>query len=249
MGDFTGEYIWIIGASSGIGNALAKELHEQGATLFLSARTQDDLESLNAELGNKHHVLPLDVSEHHDCMHATQKIQEHGVTLDRVIFLAAIYQPMQTHALDIDKTHAILKVNLGGAFNVTEAALPIFESQRHGQLALCGSVAGMMGLPKGQPYSASKAGVINLAESLKVEAPDYLDVKVMNPGFVRTPMTDKNDFTMPMIIEPEDAAKAIAKGLKGKGFEIHFPKKFTYWVKLLSHLPYCLSLPLMKRLK
>jgi short-subunit dehydrogenase len=125
---------------------------------------------------------------------------------------------------------------LNGAFNAVHAVLPILKSQAHGQFVLCGSVAGYCGLPNGQPYSATKAGVINLAESLRAEE-GHLDIKVINPGFVRTPLTDKNNFKMPMMIEPEEAAKIIVKGLQSKKFEIHFPKRFTFLMKILSVLP------------
>lgn len=127
-------------------------------------------------------------------------------------------------------------MNLLGAFTLIDSVLPILKQQRSGQLALCGSVAGYNGLPGGQPYSATKAAVINLAESLKAENPQ-LDIKVINPGFVKTPLTDKNSFQMPMMVSPEYAAQAIAEGLLKRGFEIHFPKKFTLLMKLLRILP------------
>lgn len=127
--------------------------------------------------------------------------------------------------------------------------LPFFESQGHGQVNLCGSVAGYFGLPNSQPYASTKAAIANLAESLRVEYQDKnIDVKLISPGFVRTPMTNKNDFEMPMMIEVEEAAQYIAKGITSSRFEIHFPKRFTWLVKLLRSLPYCLSFRLSKNL-
>ena len=128
-----------------------------------------------------------------------------------------------------------------------ETVLPLLLAQGGGQITLCASVAGYRGLPKSQPYGATKAGLINIAESLAAEVPKQIDVRVINPGFVESRLTDKNDFKMPMRISPEKAAKAIADGLNKPGFEIHFPKAFTRIMKLLSYLPNSLYFALMRR--
>ena len=136
-----------------------------------------------------------------------------------------------------------------GTLNCLHAVLPILQRQKSGQIALCGSVAGYRGLPNAQPYGATKAAIINLAESLKLEtAGSGIDVRVINPGFVRTPMTDKNSFDMPMIISPEQAARSLADQLAGSGFEIHFPKKFTWAMKILRLLPDALYFPIVRRM-
>ena len=237
MNTYAGKNIWIIGASSGIGRALATELSDQGATLVLSARSEDKLRNLNTDLGGHHHVLPLDVADFDACTQAAAGIPKSFPQLDSVIFMSAIYDPPAPLAeMDIDAAHNIVNINLNGALNVIHAVLPIFNKQGFGQLALCGSVAGYRGLPNGQPYSATKAAIINLAESLRAEQ-KHLDIKVINPGFVRTPLTDKNKFKMPIIIEAEKAAKIIARELLTNRFEIHFPKRFTIILKLLSILP------------
>lgn len=245
---FTGEHIWIIGASSGIGEALARELAGQGATLILSARREEELQALNVELGGRHLVVPLDVSDSAAVTQAVASIARQVPTLNRVILLAAIYRPEMIEKLDPDFATQLVQVNLLGAIYTTYALLPLFEKQQSGQIVLCGSVAGYTGLPAGQPYSTTKAAIINFTESLYAEAPDYLDVKLINPGFVRTRITDKNSFPMPMRIEPEQAAKHIAKGLKSSGFEIHFPKAFTLLVKLLRLFPYPLALYLTRKM-
>jgi short-subunit dehydrogenase len=232
MKPYTGKNIWIIGASSGIGRALAVELASQGATLALSARREDKLRALNEELGGAHAVFPVDVAD----SKAMVKVARSLPHLDSTIFMAALYDPAPLRQLDIKAAHRMVNINLNGALNTVHAVLPILKAQGYGQLALCGSVAGYRGLPRGQPYSATKAAVINLAESLRAEEHD-LDIKVINPGFVRTALTDKNTFKMPMMIEPEAAAQIIARGLQTKRFEIHFPRGFTYIVKLLRILP------------
>ena len=165
MSAYTGKHIWIIGASSGIGRALAVELAAQGATLALSARSEDKLNDLNMELGGGHNVLPVDVSDAAALAQAAQSLPH----LESVIFMAAIYAPAPLAEMDIKAAHQMVEVNLNGALNTVHAALPILKAQGRGQLALCGSVAGYRGLPGGQPYSATKAAVINLAESLRAE--------------------------------------------------------------------------------
>lgn len=246
---FKNENIWIIGASSGIGAALAKELSNEGATLILSARREEELETLNKELGGEHYIYLLDVADSDHVKHTAETIKENLGKLDRVLFMAAIYRPGDIEEHDVTFAKQLVEVNLLGAIYTTYATLPIFNAQKSGQIVLCGSVAGYTGLPGGQPYSATKAAIINFAESLHAEVQSYIDVKMINPGFVRTRITDKNKFHMPMRIEPEDAAKAIAHGLKHKSFEIHFPKRFTYLVKILHAMPYAIKLFLTRKMR
>ncbi len=248
MGAYAGKYIWIIGASSGIGHALAVELAKQGATLVLSARREDKLNTLNDALGGGHTVLKLDITDIQAFAIAAKTVQDTFLRLDSVIFMAAIYHPVLLKNMDIKAAHQMVNINLNGAFNTVHTVLPILKQQGYGQLALCGSVAGYRGLPNGQPYSATKAALINLAESLCAEERE-LDIKIINPGFVRTPLTNKNNFNMPMMIEPEKAANIIARGLQSKRFEIHFPKCFTLLIKLLRVLPSSLYFKCIPRLR
>lgn len=248
--EYNGEYVWIIGASSGIGLALAKELDSRGATLALSARSKDELDELNTSMGGRHKVFAVDVTEPETLNRTAQAIRAAFGTIDKVVYLAAAYAPMKIEEMDLAVIKKMLDVNIMGAFNLTDAILPIFKNQKNApQLALCGSVAGYLGLPGGQPYSATKAAIANLAETLKNECGDYCDVKLISPGFVKTPLTDKNKFKMPMMISPNEAAEYIADGLMKKGFEVHFPKKFTILVKFLNLLPYCISMPLAGKIK
>jgi short-subunit dehydrogenase len=250
MNVYKNEIVWIIGASSGIGSALARELAARGALLALSARRKDELDKLASSLNGEHKVFVLDVADAENFMHTAQNVHAAFGRIDRVVFLAAAYAPMKMDALDMAVTKQIVGVNLTGAFNLAHAIIPIFKTQKtRGQLALCGSVAGYIGLPGGQPYSATKAAVINLAESLYVECQKDFDIKLISPGFVRTPLTDKNDFKMPMIIEPAQAAIEIADGLLTNRFEIHFPKRFTAFLKFLRLLPYGLSLRITDNFK
>ena len=246
MKTFNQERLWIIGASSGIGAALAQELDRRGANLVLSARSADKLELLNSELSGNHLVLPLDIRDEGAMAEVVMAAFDGPV--DRIVFLAAAYEPMWLKSADLETTQSIFHTNLFGLMNFLRHSLPALEQQGRGQIAVCGSVAGYVGLPKGQPYSATKAATQSIVESLKSEAPDFLDIKLISPGFVKTPMTNKNDFKMPMVIEPKEAAVAIVDGLKRKSFEIHFPKKFTLFLKFLRLLPYGLSFKLINRL-
>ncbi len=245
---YTGKNIWILGASSGIGRALAVALSQQGAHLVLSARSESALHDVNAELGGGHHVVVCDVGDLPSVATAAAMVQNVFDTVDSVVLLSALYSPTSCDSLHIAEMEKMVQVNVMGAFYVVHAVLPILQQQKHGQLALCASVAGFRGLPNGQPYSATKAAIINLAESLKSENPQ-LDIKLINPGFVRTPLTDKNRFKMPMIISPERAAKHLASGLQTKHFEIHFPKRFTRLMKCISRLPYGLYFKITARIK
>lgn len=249
LNSYQHQIVWIIGASSGIGSALARELCARGATLALSARRKDELEKLKETLGEQHKVFMLDTTDAAMTQRTAQAIRAAFGRIDRIIFLAAAYAPMKIDALDIAVTADIVNTNVTGAFNVVHAVLPILKTQKaKGQLALCASVAGYIGLPGGQPYSATKAAIINLAESLHAESNNAIDIKLINPGFVRTPLTDKNDFQMPAIIEPEQAAREIADGLLSRRFEIHFPGKFTVFLKAVRLLPYALSLRLTRKI-
>lgn len=246
MNDYEGKTIWIIGASSGIGHALACELSARGANLILSARNHDALKQLNAQLENLHTVLSFDAADKESFSAAFESIRK----IDSVIYLAAAYTPGNIADISWENTAETISINLQSVFTLLRHLIPYYKSQGHGQIALCGSVAGYVGLPGGQPYSATKAAIMNLTQSLRAEmADENIDVRLISPGFVKTPLTDKNDFAMPIIIMPEEAARAIADGLKKKNFEIHFPKKFTFLIKILAALPYSLYFPLARLAK
>lgn len=249
MSDFQGQHIWIIGVSSGIGRDLAHELSRRGAILALSARREAELQTLNGELGGAHEIFPLDIGDAASVLDTAKTIAARFKRIDSIINLAALYTPTSMITMDILEAQKIVQINVMGTLNIVHAVLPILRAQGGGQIALCGSVAGYRGLPNAQPYGATKAAVINLAESLRAEeSKNNIDVKVINPGFVRTPLTDKNNFKMPMMIEPEEAAKSLADGLLKKGFEIHFPRKFTLIMKILALLPYPVFFSLAKRI-
>ena len=240
--------IWIMGASTGIGAALATEYALRGARLVISARSEDQLHALASDIeaaGGSAEVVVADVSDEASLAAAAETIRAGG-PLDKAITLAALYDPGKVMEIDAEKAAKLVTVNLTGTFLFARAAAPLLRDG--GDLVLTGSVAGYVGLPKGQMYSASKAGVINLVESLRVELAPRVVVKMISPGFVDTRLTEKNDFQMPGLLQPEDAAKRIADGLNGKRFEVHFPRRLTWSLKLLRALPYGIAFRLTKRL-
>ncbi|MEM8833789.1 MAG: SDR family NAD(P)-dependent oxidoreductase [Pseudomonadota bacterium] len=236
MKNYEGKKIWLIGASSGIGKALARKLAHRGATLVLSARSENELKEIARLIEGDHHVVPLDVSDAKAVEKATKEAHKALGEFDSVIMMAAIYEPNLLRDVKTDDIAKTTNVNLNGTLYLLQNLLPIMRDQGKGQIALTGSVAGYRGLPKGQPYSATKAAIQNIAESLRAEEKE-LDIRLISPGFVKTPMTDKNDFDMPMAIEPDEAARHIADGLLSKSYEIHFPKTFTYILKTLKIIP------------
>lgn len=240
---------WIIGASSGIGAALAQSLARRQERLILTGRNQAALTAVAQGLaGEGHRVLPLDVRDPDGLSEGFQQLWQEEERLDRVIFMAGIYEPMPLTELDLEAVRSILDVNLLGAFNLLAALAPLLVDGPPCQLAFCASVAGYRGLPNAQPYGASKAGLINLVESLQVELGDRHDLRLISPGFVATRLTEKNTFDMPLRLTSQDAGERIARALlKPTGFEHHFPRRFTLAMKALAALPYRLYWPVARR--
>ncbi|KEO51870.1 SDR family NAD(P)-dependent oxidoreductase [Thioclava pacifica] len=242
--EFKDKRIWIIGASSGIGQALARELAARGARLVLSARSVDPLQDLASDLGQGE-VVPVDISDPESLADARAEILLKG-PLDTMITTAALYDPGRVDEIERDAARKLIEVNLLGTLWFAQAAPGLLREG--GKLVIFGSVAGYFGLPKGQLYSASKAAVINLVESLRVEYAPGIDVRLISPGFVKTRLTEKNDFDMPFVLEPAEAARRIADGLASSRFETHFPRRLTWQLKLLKRLPYAISLWMTGRL-
>ncbi len=246
--DWHDQTVWVIGASSGIGAALATELLHHGARVILSARRQEKLEQVAG-----HHPLacvePLDVTQPASWQACWERLREQHHLPDRVVFCAAAYRPERSWELKADQVKLTLETNLAGVYFGLETILPELMARRRGGIALVASVAGYLGLPGASVYGPSKAALINLAELLSAELMEYgIAVQLINPGFVATRLTALNDFPMPALISSAAAARHIVKGLQGRRFEIHFPRRFTLWMKLAAMLPYPLRLPILRRL-
>jgi NAD(P)-dependent dehydrogenase (short-subunit alcohol dehydrogenase family) len=240
--DWSGRTAWLVGASTGIGRATASALHAAGARVVVSARSQAALDTfVAAHPGSL--AIALDATDR-DAMHAAaaQIVATHG-NIDLAMYCAGTYAAMRATAFDLDMALRHVRVNYDGALFMLDAVLPTLLAQaktgRGGHISLVSSVAGFRGLPQSLAYGPTKAALINLAETLYLDlAPLKVGVSVINPGFVETPLTAQNTFKMPALITPEQAAMHIQAGWRAGDFEIHFPKRFTLWLKAMRHLPY-----------
>lgn len=230
---FSGKTYWLVGASEGLGRELAQKLSAQGASLILSARNAERLEELCEELPNAH-ALPLDVTDLDAVRRASAKI----ATLDGVIYNAGAYEPMPTSDWNTDAALRMLDVNFSGAVRVLGEAVPRLLRQGHGDITLIGSLAGYRGLPNAVGYGASKAALISLAETMRFDLKDSgVVVRVINPGFIKTRLTDKNDFKMPMLMSPERAAQHVFRTMLSRRFRTDFPRPFSWILRALDFLP------------
>ncbi|MDC3142777.1 SDR family NAD(P)-dependent oxidoreductase [Candidatus Pelagibacter sp.] len=230
--------IWITGASSGIGKALAIKFAEKGWTVAASARREGLLEDLN-KFNQNIYSFPLDVTEIENCKLVANKIIEKFGGIDICVFGTGMHDPKSEKRFNLNKIREIMEVNYFGTMNSINSIYEYFSEKKNGQISIISSVAGYRGLPAAGAYCASKAALTSYAESLNFDMQmKNVKVSLISPGFIKTPMTDQNDFPMPMIKSPEFAANEIFTGLtKKKSFEIHFPKAFTYFLKFLQILP------------
>lgn len=237
--DWQKQRVWVVGASSGIGHALAQLLLQNGAMVAISARKTGSLDELASLYPEQSLVLALDVTSEAEWQSAYQTIAAHWQGLDHLIFCAADYQPMRAWELDTGKAANMVNTNLMGIIYGVAAVLPDMLQRKQGGISMIASVAGYMGLPKSLIYGPTKAAMINFAEALYLDLHDKgIGVSVINPGFVDTPLTKTNDFAMPALLTPAEAASAIMKGIEAGEFEIHFPKRFTRWLRVIRRLPY-----------
>lgn len=239
--------VWITGASSGIGAAVAKQLAAAGVLVACSARSSESLGALAAQQKNiKPYVL--DVTDESAVASCFNTIERDLGVIDLVIAAAGTYSEVK---LDDFKTAAfkrMYEVNYLGVINTLAAVIPTFRKRQAGHISWAASVAGYRGLPKAAAYGPTKAALINLAESLKEElAADGVLISVINPGFVKTPMTSVNDFPMPFIMDVEDAARLTIEGLRRRKFEVAYPRRFVAILKVARVLPYAWYFWLVRR--
>ena len=234
--DWRGKRVWLVGAASGIGLALADALIAAGAQVAVSARREALLQQ---HFAGRALVLALDVTDAAATRAAAQQLRQDWQGIDVVMALAGDYLPMSVQALDLPRAQQIVAVNLQGVLNLLAAVKDDLLTQGSGHFSIVASVAGYGGLPNSLAYGASKAGAINLAQSLWLELRAAgIGVSVINPGFVATPLTAGNTFPMPFLISTEQAVQQILRGLARGEFEIHFPKTFSRLLKLINLLPH-----------
>lgn len=243
-----GQRVWLVGASSGIGAALARELLAAGASVALSARTRERLVEV-AGRSRRAVVLPMDATEPAQWAAAFETLQAQWQGVDLVIFCSAQYQPERSWEVRADGVRSMLESNLGSVYYGIETVLPAMIERGAGALAIVASVAGYMGLPNATVYGPTKAALINLAELLYLDLrPRGIAVTLIDPGFVQTPLTARNNFHMPALITPEQAAAYILAGFAAGRFEIDFPWRFTRVLRFISRLPYRLRFSLLGRI-
>lgn len=234
MRDFTGKRYWLVGASEGLGLALAQKLSRAGAEVILSARSSDKLAEAVATLPGRASALPVDVAD-------AASVRSAAATLgpiDGVVFLAGVYWPTRAAAWDADKVEAMCDINFTGCARVIGAVMPGMVARGAGHVVITGSLSGFRGLPGAIGYSASKAGTMALAESMYADLRGTgIAVQVANPGFIRTRLTDKNDFSMPFLMEPDQAAQYMFDHMLTDRFKISFPMVFSWLFRLSQFMP------------
>lgn len=260
--DYRGRRVWVIGASYGIGAAIARDLLGRGARVALSARKRDLLQAVAGGHGEAL-LAPLDVTDVASVHAAARILEQAWGGFDLALVVAGTHVEMRAclgtsvdgregqanaAAWNLARARQLLEVNLHGVLNCIDAILPVLLRQGGGGVGIVSSVAGYVGLPKALIYGASKAALINFTESLYGDLrPRGIGVYLINPGFVDTPLTRKNQFTMPALMKADDAARLTLDGIAAGAFELHYPRRFTRWLKLLRLLPYRLQFAAVRR--
>jgi len=236
---FSGKRIWITGASSGIGKAVALELARRGARIALSARNELALRNVCGEIGRDDTlIIPMDVTDKQQNLAAARRIEQTWGGLDIAFFNAGTAEYVDVKNFDSGVFERTIKTNFLSMVYGIEAVLPLLRKSTTAQLGGMSSTVSFAGIPRAEAYGASKAAVRNMMQALRVNLiQDNIRVFTVCPGFVKTPLTDKNDFPMPMRIDADVAARLIVRGIEKGTDEIHFPKLFSWAYKLLSHLP------------
>ena len=239
--------IWITGASTGIGKSTAIKFANEGWIVAASARRKnllDDLKNINENI----HSFPLDVTNLNDCNNISQEIINKLGGIDICLFSTGMHDPDSEKKFNINTVRSIMEVNFFGTMNSINAIYDYFKNKKNGHICIVSSVAGYRGLPAAGAYCSSKSALTSFSESLYFDLVRYnVKVSVVSPGFIKTPMTDKNSFYMPMLKTPEYAAEKIFNGLvKKNSFEIHFPKLFTFLMKFIKFLPYSVYFGIQK---
>jgi short-subunit dehydrogenase len=247
---FKDKKIWIIGASSGIGEACARAFIDEGAHVSISARRLDHLLKIKDDYPCAQVLChPLDVKNTEQINLNYQEIKKHWGKIDLLIYVAGYYEAMRADEFNLSTAKDIFDINVLGPMAACSTTLPDFLKQGAGGIAIVASVAGYSGLPKSLAYGPSKAAMINFCESLYYDLHSKnISVYMINPGFVETAATKNNDFHMPALISSKKASEYILSGIKNGEFDIHFPKQFSLVLKLLRILPYSIYFYLLKKI-
>jgi NADP-dependent 3-hydroxy acid dehydrogenase YdfG len=235
MTDWTGKRYWLVGASEGLGAALAHRISAAGAEVIVSARNADRLENLVAELPGPARAVTVDVRDDSSVAEAAADVGE----IDGMVYLAGVYWPQPSSDWTPEEVTAMADVNFTGAVRVLGQVVPAMAARDSGHIVLTGSLSGFRGLPGAIGYASSKAGVMHLAESMRADLwRTGVRVQLANPGFIKTRLTDKNDFHMPFLMQPDEAAAEMFALMDDtRAFQRHFPRLFSYVFRLSRVLP------------
>lgn len=234
MTEWAGKRYWMVGASEGLGRALAHKLSRAGVYLILSARSRDRLESLSEDLPGPSEIVTCDVTDDADVARAAEDVGE----IDGLIYLAGVYWPLSAQDWNAEQVTTMFDVNLTGAARVLGQVVPGMVKRDAGHIVMTGSLSGYRGLPGATGYTAAKAGVMVMAEALYADLRNTgIKVQLVNPGFIRTRLTEKNDFRMPQLMEPEDAAATVFDHMNSERFQRSFPAPFAWAFRLGQFLP------------
>ncbi|MDB9743351.1 SDR family NAD(P)-dependent oxidoreductase [Pelagibacteraceae bacterium] len=239
--------IWITGASSGIGKALAEKFAAEGWKVAASARRKEILDNMSSH--ENIFSYPMDVTNQDQIKTSFEKIIEDFKGLDLCVFSSGTYDPKLEQGINIKQNKFVMETNFFGVLYCINAVENYFKNKKDGHISIVSSVAAYRGLPNSSGYGPSKAALTNLTESLYFDFKKYnVRISLVSPGFIKTPLTDKNDFSMPFIKSPEFAAEKMFNGLtKSKAFEIHFPRALTILLKIFRVLPYKIYLFLIDK--
>jgi NAD(P)-dependent dehydrogenase (short-subunit alcohol dehydrogenase family) len=231
--------VWIVGASSGIGRALALRMARDGWRVAASARSVEALEALAQDSQGRISAHLLDVTDEAAVAGVAATVWRDVGAIDLAVFAAGRHIPVDAAAFEVEPFRQLVEINFMGVVYGLAGVVPRMVERGVGHIAVVSSIAGYRGLPTASAYGATKGALNNMTEALKFDLePKGIKVQLVCPGFVRTPMTDKNSFPMPFLMEPEDAAEAFYRGLQGSVFEINFPRRFTFMMNLLCALPH-----------
>ena len=235
--DLSNQIIWLTGASSGIGEAIVSELAPRCEQLYISARSEGKLKPLAEKFSNVI-ALPCDITDEQSMKDAARTIDHIAGRLDTLIANAGTCEYVDVNDFDTALFRRVFDTNVMGLVNSTAAALPLLQKSQRGYLVGVSSSVAMLAMPRAQAYGSSKAAITHFLESMKADLKSMdIDVSVVSPGFVKTPLTDANDFPMPMRISAEKAASEIINGIEKRHWHIHFPKRFTLILWAIGHLP------------
>lgn len=234
MRDWQGKRYWVVGASEGLGRALAHKMSASGAELVLSARSEDRLNELAAELPGKTQVVPVDVRD----MQSVKDAVATAGHLDGMVYLAAVYWPQGAKKWNPDEVELMCDINYTGGARCIGAAIGPMIERDEGHIVICGSISVFRGLPGSIGYTSSKAGLASLAESMQCDLVNTgVDVQIANPGYIKSRLTDKNTHAMPFIMEPEDAAQRMFEHMNTDRFKTNYPFLFSSFFRFSMFWP------------